>query len=170
MRPILAVMSRLGHHMVAVVVIGVAIAALAGVFAFTRPSSHPYVLPSPPNDLPYTKVSYTVADARRAFAAKGIRLTARSSQPEVVTTIGNRGDILEVDVFADPEKVKSSGFHNYYTLADGRWVRAPRSCTTDASNAESWHGNVRVIVSCTRAGEAAGAWQGRVRLALRRLR
>ena len=123
--------------------------------------------PPPDNDLPYTDGSYSPREARRAFAAEGIRLTPRS-RSATVTTLGNRGDVLEVDTFGDPDQVKRSGFYDD-TVIDGHYARFPRTCGQGSPTAARWHGNVRVIVSCPAAGTAASAWLRRVERALARL-
>jgi hypothetical protein len=161
-------MSLLRAHQLAIAVVAVALAAVGAVFVFARPTYHPYVIPGKlDNALPFTAVSYTAADARRAFAAEGIRLTERSKSP-TSTTIGNRGDILEVDAWGDPDKVKASGFHDYIVV-NGQYAHIPRVCGSGTPDAERWRGNIRVVVSCTRAGAASGAWLGRVQRALAHL-
>jgi hypothetical protein len=158
----------LRSHLLAAGIVAVAVAAAGAVLAFARPTAHPYVIPPPPDHgLPYTVVSYTAADVRRAFAAEGIRLTPRSQFP-TVTTIGNRDDILEVDAFGDRKKVEQSGFWDY-AVENGKYVHFPRVCGSTIPDAERWHGNVRVIVKCRAAGAASGAWLRRVDRALARL-
>jgi len=147
-----------------VLIIVVGLAALAAAFAFARPSSTPTAA-LPPDDLPYTSVSYSRADAVVAFAAVGVRLTPRSKSV-VITTLGNRGDALEVDIFGDARQVKASGFYDYLPL-NGRYVHFPRTCGTAIGDAERWKGNVRVIVDCTAAAPAA--WLRRAQRALARL-
>jgi len=155
-------------HLLATGFLATAIGVMAAVLAFAHPASHPSVLPGPPNnDLPYAVVSYTAADARRAFATEGIRLGPRSHSASI-TTLGNRADILEVDAFGDPERVKASGFYDY-TVINGRYVRFPRGCGSGSADAERWQGNVRVIVSCRAAGGASSRWISRVARALARL-
>ena len=165
------VMSWLSRHLVAVAIVGVAVASMGAIFAFARPTYHPVVMPPPPSDLPYTAVTYTVADVRRAFADENLRLAPhvpRSESPGI-TTLWNRAFVLEVDRFGDPQQVKQSGFHDYFTIVNGRWVKAPRTCQPGATAAERWRGNVRVIVSCTRAGDASSTWLRRAEHALARL-
>jgi hypothetical protein len=164
--------SWVSRHVFAVAVLGVAVAVVAGVFAFARPTFHPYVMPPPPNDLPYTAVAYTAADASRAFAAAGIRTRAegpRETRSYPMQTLSNKGLTVVVTAFGNPTLVKDSGYSPYYTFVGGHWVHAPRTCNAGAANAERWRGNVRVIVSCARAGGASGAWLRRVTLALSRL-
>ena len=133
-----------------------------------RPASDIRPLAAPPDHgLPYSTATFTAAAARRAFAASGIALSARSRTP-TVTTLGNHGDVLEVDAFGDRRAVERSGFYDY-TVAQGRYVHFARSCSPGGPNAERWHGNVRVIVDCTKAGDAAPRWLRRVDRALERL-
>lgn len=167
-------MSWLGRHVIAVAIIGIAVASTGAVFAFARPTYHPYVMPAPPNDLPYTTVTFTPADASHAFSAVGIKLLLRTHGPRPahsapMTDLSDKGLVVEVTVFGDAQKVKDSGFSDYFTFVDGHLVKAPRTCARGATNAERWRGNVRVIVSCTRAGGASGMWLRRAQLALGRL-
>lgn len=159
------------RHVTAVAVISIAVATTGAVFAFARPTYHPYVMPKAPNNLPYTAVTYSVADARRAFAAVDLRLAPHVPRAVTagITTLWSKGYVVEVDVFGDPKVVKDSGFSDYYTFANGRWSLAPKSCVPGAKNAERWRGNVRVIVSCTASGAAATPWLTRVSRALGRL-
>jgi hypothetical protein len=162
-------------HLAVVSVVALAAAAVGAVFVFARPAYHPHVTPEPPDHgLPYTTVSYSAADAQRAFAAEGIALTPRS-HGSAMTTLGNRGDILEVDAFGERAKVEASGFWDYTTDAAGGYVHFPRDCASGTPgapgsyDAELWHGNIRVIVSCDTAGKAGAAWLRRARRALARL-
>jgi hypothetical protein len=155
-------------HLLAVAIVVAAVAAAGSVLAFARPGYHPYVIPEPPDHgLQYTRVSYTIADARDVFAAEGIRLTPRSHS-KTITTYGNSGDVLEVDSFGKRDQVEQSGFWDYL-LIDGRYAHFPRNCSSGAPDAERWHGNIRVIVSCTRAGTPSPSWLRRVDRALARL-
>ena len=155
-------------HLVAATVVAVALAGVAAVFTLVRPTDERPVIPAPAdNDLPYTAVSYTAEDARRAFAAEGIDLSPRSHSP-TVTTLGNHADVLEVDSFGDPDQVKQSGFSDS-TVANGRYVHFPRACASGARDAERWRGSVRVIVNCVLAGSASSSWLRRVERALARL-
>jgi hypothetical protein len=159
-------------HRLPVAVIAVAVVAAIGVFAFARPAYHPYVMPTPPNDLPYTAVTYTASDASRAFAASGIKLEMRgprATRSYPMTGLADKTLIVEVTAFGDPQQVKNSGYSAYYTFADGHWVHAPRTCGAGATNAERWRGNIRVIISCTRAGGASSTWLRRAGLALGQL-
>lgn len=159
-------MTILRVHQTAVLVVALAVGAFGAAFAFARPAYHPSLMPRP-NDLPYTSVSYSRADAIQAFAAVGVHLTPRSKS-EIITTLGSRGDALEVDVFGDPQRVKAAGFHDYLPL-NGHYVHFPRTCGTSLPNAERWKGNVRVIVNCTSATGASPAWLRRIEWALARL-
>ncbi len=116
--------------------------------------------------LPYTKATFTADDAKRAFASEGVTLVVRS-RSIVMTTLGNPGDVLEVDAFADRRTVERSGFHDV-TIANGRRVPFARDCSTSVP-AERWHGNVRVLVDCARARAAGSGWLLRVERALSRL-
>ena len=156
-------------HVLATVIVAAAVISIAAVFAVARPTYRPETRPSPPDHgLPYTVARYTAADARRVFAAEGIALSPRSSTP-TVTTLGNRGDILEVDTFGDRRKVEAAGFYDYATDSSGNYVHFPRACGTSIPDAERWRGNVRVIVSCTAARGDSAAWLRRVMRALNRL-
>jgi hypothetical protein len=132
----------------------------------------PSARPSPPDHgLPYTNASFTGFDARRAFAAEGIRLVLKS-RSAAVTTLGSPRDVLEVNAFGDRGRVERSGFYDYTVAGRGdsaHYVRFPRSCTGDAVDAERWRGNIRVIVSCAKARPAAPRWLERVSRALARL-
>jgi hypothetical protein len=154
-------------HLVLCAIIGAALPV--ALLALTlRPVSGVQPLAAPPDHgLPYSKATFTAAAARRAFAAAGIPLSARS-RTATVTTLGSRGDVLEVDALADRREVERSGFYDY-TVAHGRYVHFARSCSPGGPNAERWHGNVRVIVDCAKAGNAAPRWLRRVDRALERL-
>jgi hypothetical protein len=123
--------------------------------------------PPPNNDLPYSSVSYTAADARRVFAAEGVHLAATSGLPSM-KTLTSRGDFLEVDAFGDPQKVKQLGFFDY-ALVNGHWEHSPATCGSGSPDAVRWHGNVRVVVRCTAAGSSSSVWLRRAALALARL-
>lgn len=161
-------MTLLRRHKTAVLVVAVAVAAFGASIAFARPGHHPSAMPSPPNDLPYTLVSYSTADAVSAFSAVGVRLTPRSKSA-AGTTLGSRGDVLEVDVFGFPQRVKAAGFHDYLMLS-GHYVRFPRTCGTALPAAERWKGNLRVVVDCTKAVGASAGWLRRAERALSRLK
>ena len=145
---------RLRVHPLSVVVVSLGVVAVAGVFTFARPTHHPHVLPPPPDaGLPYTHVSYTARDARRAFADTGIELILHDRGP--ITGMSTADDVVEVDAFGDPKKVGASGFSDYLVFSHGRWSHASRTCTSGAIDAEQWRGNIRVILSCARAGSDA---------------
>jgi hypothetical protein len=162
-------------HLAAVAVLTVAVVGAAGVFSFAKPTSHPYVLPPPPpSALPYTRVVYTASDAKRAFAAVGIRLVIHLHEPVPVKAapiidLSTADDVVVVDAFGDPAKVAASGFSDYLTFANGRWVRTPRRCSAGAEDAERWNGNLRVILNCVEAGPSAPGYLRRIDLALARL-
>jgi hypothetical protein len=162
-------------HLVAVALVTIAVVGAAGVFTFAKPAYHPYVTPSPPERaLPYTNVVYTASDAKRAFAAVGIRLVIRTHEPVPVKAppivdLSTADDVVEVDAFGDPTKVAASGFSDYFTFSNGRWVRTPPRCSAGAANAERWHGNVRVVLSCGGAGPSAPDYLRRIAGALARL-
>jgi hypothetical protein len=167
-------MVRLRAHPIAVSVVAVAAFVAAGALAFARPSYHPYVMPPPPKHLPYTKVSYTSTDAKRAFAAVGIRLIlhnrgARPAAAAPIFDLSTSSLLVEVTAFGDPKKVTASGFSDYITFSDGRWVQTPRTCGKGVRLAERWRGNIRAIVNCASAGPSASAWLRRVSIALARL-
>jgi hypothetical protein len=133
-------------HLVSASVVTAAAAATAVFFAVARPTYHRAVTPPPPppdHGLPYHALSYTAADARRAFAAVGIELTPRSHSASV-TTQGDRGDVLEVDAFGKRELVERSGFYDY-TSVDGRYVHFPPACGRGARAAERWRGFGNVL-------------------------
>jgi hypothetical protein len=157
-------------HAPATAVVGAAATITVVFFAVARPAYRPHVEPRPrDHGLPYTVARYTSADARRAFAAEGVKLSWRSRMPWV-TTLGNRGDVLEIDVFRDRGKVEASGFYDYATESStGDYVHFPRACGTSIPVAERWRGNVRVMVSCTAARSNAPAWLRVVTRALNRL-
>jgi hypothetical protein len=121
---------------------------------------------APHGGLPYTKASFTAADAKHAFGTEGVELAVRS-RSVVMTTLGNPGDVLEVDAFADRPTVERSGFRDV-TVSDGRRVPFARDCSSSVP-AERWRGNIRVLVDCTRAGSAGPGWLLRVERALNRL-
>ena len=116
--------------------------------------------------LPFAKATFTADGARRAFASEGVVLVVRS-RSVVMTTLGNQGDVLEVDAFADRRTVERSGFHDV-TIANDRRVPFARDCSSSVP-AERWRGNVRVLVDCARAGAAASTWLLRIERALNRL-
>src|SRR3954468_4962389 len=97
-------------HLIAVAVLAVAALGAAGTFSFARPTYHPGVMRPPPSDLPYTKASYTWADATRAFAESGIRLILHSrglrpaAAPPIVD-LSTNDRVVEVTAFGDPKRV-----------------------------------------------------------------
>src|SRR3954451_24530138 len=114
-------------HLIAVSVVAVAAVGAAGALTFARPTYHSNVIPPPPSDLPYTKVSYGWADARRAFAESAIRLMlhTRGPRPAAAPPIvdsSTKNLVVEVTVFGDPKKVQASGFSDYIRFSQGRWV------------------------------------------------
>ncbi|MGH3025991.1 MAG: hypothetical protein ACRDLR_06060 [Gaiellaceae bacterium] len=124
--------------------------------------------------MPYTKVTYSARDAQRAFRGVGIELVRHTHQPvpagnPPIVDLSNSGDIVVVDVFGNPQRVAASGFSDYFTIMNGHWEKAPRTCSPGARSAEQWRGNVRVIVSCTQAGASAPAWVARAGRALAQL-
>jgi hypothetical protein len=155
-------------HLAAVLVVALAVAAFGTAFAFVRPVYRPSAVPSVPDDLPYSSVSYSARDAVSAFAAAGLRLTLRSTSP-AITTLGGRGDTLEVDIFGNSQEVKAAGFHDYVPL-NGHYVHLPRTCRTALPDAERWSGNVRVVVHCNAVGGAAGPLLRRSQQALASLK
>lgn len=160
-------MSWFSRHLLALAVVAVSLAATGAVFGFARPSDEKQVRLSKDEPLPYSKVLYNTAETRRAFAAEGVMLTSRSASA-TITTLGNRRDVLEVDIFGDPEKVAASGFHDLTIDATGAFVRFPRNCTASSRTAARWHGNVRVVINCTITGDDA-RWMRRAQRALTRL-
>ena len=160
-------MSFLRSHLAAV---AAAVAATGAVLVFARPAYHPHVEPPPPDHgLPYTRATYTAADARRAFAAEGVSLIPRSSLPQM-TDLSDRPLVVEVTIFGNPKKLAAAGFYDYNTTdANGHYVYFPRTCANGARDAERWRGNVRAILGCAAAGAAAPAWLQRVDRALARL-
>ena len=157
-------------HALATAIVGAAVTTTAVFFAVARPPYRPHVQPLPrDHGLSYKVARYTLSDARRVFADEGITLTWRSHMP-TVTTLGNRGDVLEVDVLADRSKMIATGFYDYTTdSSSGEYVHFPRACGTSIPDAERWHGNVRVIVSCSATRGDASEWLRRVTRALSRL-
>ena len=105
--------------------------------------------------VPYSHVQFTAGDAKRAFAAVGVRLVPKSRVPGIVTTIGTPDDEFEVDVFGDPARVNAlGGSPEVITDLHGKYVRIPSRCIRGIPDAERWHGNVRFIVRCAKAGHA----------------
>jgi hypothetical protein len=90
--------------------------------------------------LPYTTARYDERDVRQAFAAEGVTLTFRSrSDHAEITTFGNPRDVLELDVFGDPDAVRASSFHDLERASD---------CAVAGHLAVHWRSNVRAILNC----------------------
>jgi len=160
-------------HVAAVGIVALALLAVASMFTFVRPRASA-VLPQPHSPLPYSRVTYSAGDAKRAFRAADIKLTRRTHAPRPVGNppivgLGNSGNIVEVDVFGDPQRVAASGFIDYFIVSHGHWVKATKTCSRGAKAAERWRGNIRAIVDCTAAGASAPAWVLRVDRALAKL-
>lgn len=163
-------------HLFATVVVAAALAVVASIFVFARPEYRRSVQPPPPHEpLPYTKALYSASRAQQAFGAAGVTLVRRipasisTDQPPIID-LSSRRDIVIVDVFGNRDRVAASGFSDYFTFdAKGSLVKAPRQCSPGVTNAERWHGNVRVIVSCARAGASAPLWLARVKRAFAQL-
>lgn len=162
-------------HVAAMGVLALALLATSGAFVFARPQPHRYGLPPAPHaSLPYSKVSYSARDAQRAFRAVDIKLVRHAHERAAVgrtpiVGLSDSGDMVEVDVFGNPKRVAASGFTDYFTVANGRWLKAPKACSPGVHAAERWRGNVRVIVDCTKAGTAGSTWVARVARALAQL-
>lgn len=147
-------MAGIGGRTLATAVVALA-AATAGLFLTVwRPHFEPSTQQAPRIAVPYTTVQYTVGDARRAFAAVGVRLVPKSRITGVVSTIGTPDDSFEVDVFGDPARVNAVGFVDSIRDAHGTYVRFPKTCTTGLPDAARWHANVRVVVGCANAKHA----------------
>jgi hypothetical protein len=101
---------------------------------------------------PYAAVVHDTAETRRVFALEGIVLEPKSRAPGIVATFGDRNDILEVDVFGDPQKVRETGFRD---------VGYKRHCAGGNGKALRWKNNVRAIVNCDLTRQAA-LWVSRV--------
>lgn len=150
-------------HLASGLLVVAAVGASGLIVAVSRPHYRPAVMPLPPNDLPYTRVVYTRADVRRAFAP--LQLVRRSHLP-AMTDFSDPSLRVEVTVFGDPAQVKAMGSFEYRLGADGRFVRYPRTCANGVRNAARWRKNVRAVVRC---GDGADAVLGRVSAALARL-
>jgi hypothetical protein len=141
------------HALAFAVVAAVAIAA--GLFLTVwRPRYEPGTRAVPPFLLPYSRAEFGAGDAKRAFAAVGVRLVPKSRIPGVVTTIGTRDDAFEVDVFGDPAHVRAQSSPDVVTDSAGRYVRIPTTCTRGIPDAARWRGNVRFVVRCADAAHA----------------
>jgi hypothetical protein len=111
------------------------------------------------HSLPYTSVVHDATETRRVFAREGVVLELKSQAPGVVATFGDRHDVLEVDVFGDPQALRQTGFDDVGYGSD---------CTRRNRRALRWKGNVRAIVNCDLTGDD-GQWISRVERALSRL-
>lgn len=150
-------MTWFSRHLLALTTVAVALAVTGVVFGFGRPGYEKQIPVFKDVPLPYSKVLFSATDARRVFAAEGITLTPRFASANI-TTLGNRRDVLEVDIFGDPETLN----------AGGTYARFPRSCTDSSRTAARWRGNVRVVANCTVDGNGA-SWMHRAQRALNRL-
>jgi hypothetical protein len=132
------------------------VAAVIGLFLTVwRPRYQPSTQKLPSAPVPYNHVQFTISDAKRAFAAVGVRLVPKSRVPGVVTTIGTRRDEFEVDIFGDPTRVNGlGGSPDLTTDAHGNYVRIPSTCTPGIPDAERWRANVRFVVSCANTAHA----------------
>ena len=131
------------------VLLGLAVAATTSAFVLDRRQTD--------DTLPYSVARYDEGDVRRAFAAEGVTLTFRSrSDHSEITTFGNQRDVLELDVFGNPDAVRASGFHDLERAGD---------CAVAGHLAVHWRGNVRAILNCdlVRNDEA---WIARINRAL----
>ena len=150
----------------AVGIVALAFLAAASALTFARPKAHPSAVPPQPHSaLPYTHATYSARDAERVFRSVDIKLVRRTRGPlpvgdPPIIDLSNGANIVEVDVFGDPQRVPGSGFSDSVI---------PKSCTNGAKAAERWSGNVRAIVDCTAAGASAPAWAARVDRALAKL-
>lgn len=130
----------------------VALAAAGAGLSLTawRPHFEPSTQRVPSVRLPYARARFTVTDAKRAFAAVGVRLVPKSRVAGVVTTIGTQNDEFEVDVFGDPARVNAlGGSPEVITDTRGTYVRIPSTCEQGVPDAERWRGNVRFVIRCT---------------------
>jgi len=100
--------------------------------------------------LPYSKARYDVADARLAFRAEHVALSPRS-RSSAIATLGNRRDILEVDVFGEPGAVQRAGFADLAHVSD---------CKVAGHLAVHWRGNVRAVLNCDLV--ANDSWVARI--------
>lgn len=153
-------------HVAAVGIVTLAVLAAASAFTFARPKAHPSAQPPQPRSpLPYTHATYSVRDAERAFRSADIKLVRHTQDPipvgdPPIVDLSTSGNVVEVDVFGDPQRVATSGFSDSVI---------PKTCTGGAKAAERWSGNVRAIVDCTAAGASAPAWLTRIDRALAKL-
>jgi hypothetical protein len=145
----------MGQHVWAFVLVALA-AGVAGLFLTVwRPRYQPATEKLPAVPLPYSRVQFTVGDAKRAFGSVGVRLRPKSRIPGVVTTIGSRSDSFEVDVFGTPGRVIAvGGSPEIVTDSQGHYVHIPGTCTSGTPDAERWRGNVRFVIRCANPGHA----------------
>jgi hypothetical protein len=114
------------------VLLGLAVAATTSAFVLDRRQTD--------DTLPYSVARYDEGDVRRAFAAEGVTLAFRSrSDHSEITTFGNQQDVLELDVFGNPDAVRASGFHDLERASD---------CAVAGHLAVHWRSNVRAILNC----------------------
>jgi hypothetical protein len=131
------------------VLLGLAVAATTSAFVLDWRQTD--------DTLPYRIARYDEGDVRRAFAAKGVTLTFRSrSDHAEITTLGNARDVLELDVFGEPDAVRASGFRDLDHAAD---------CAVEGHLAVRWRANVRAILNCDLA-RADESWLARMNRAL----
>ena len=143
-------MSEVRKHAFAAAVVALAVAGVGLSLTVWRPRFQPSTQRVPSVRLPYTRAQFTVTDAKRAFAAVGIRLTPKSRVAGVVTTIGTQNDEFVVDVFGDPAQVNAlGGSPEVITDTRGKYVRIPSTCKQGVPDAERWRGNVRFVIRCT---------------------
>jgi hypothetical protein len=90
------------------------------------------------NPLPYDRVTFNAAAARRAFAAENVDLAVKSKGPSG-TMLGDRRDVFEVDVFGAPAELRREGFED---------LPHARDCAVAGHLALHWRGNVRVVLNC----------------------
>jgi hypothetical protein len=131
-------------------------AVMVGLFLTVwHPRYEPSTQKPPSAPFPYSHVQFTTSDAKRAFAAVGVRLLAKSRVPGVVTTIGTRHDEFEVDIFGDPRKVTGlGGSPDITTDSHGKYVRIPSTCAPGIPTAERWRMNVRFVIRCANTAHA----------------
>ena len=151
-----SVVAGVRHYVWAFALVALA-ASVAGLFLTVwRPRYQPSTQKVPTTPLPYSTVQFTAKDAKRAFAAVGVQLVAKSRVSGAVTTIGSRNDAFEVDVFGDPARVNAlGGSPEIIVDSHGNYVRIPRTCTSGIADAERWRGNVRFVISCANSAHAS---------------
>lgn len=142
------------HTWAVALALALALAVAALFLTMWRPGYQASAQKLPSAPLPYSHVQFTVNDAKRAFAAVGVRLVPKSRVPGTVTTTGTPRDEFEVDVFGDPARVNAMGSPEVTTDAHGKYVRIPSTCKAGIPDAERWRENVRFVVSCANAAHA----------------